>query len=200
MNTAIITPDSNRTTAAAYWRRAGAGSAPAATRYARLASPTTKTATVPASRRRWDAPRIAFELTAAVADGDHAAIAETWKGLDSRGLADLIICLGAHARHAAWTATMLGGNSPVTPARQMMALYHLCRPPARDLAARALSDHPRPAAADPGAGPAMREAALGLAGVIVATLWDAGWPRPYIAVNRRRHAADCGPRGKSPGT
>jgi hypothetical protein len=194
MNTAIITPDSNRTTTGAYWRRADAGSSPAATRYARLASPATETATAPAGRRRWDAPRIAFELTAAVADGDHVAVAETWKGLDSRGLADLVICLGGHARHAALTATMLGGNVPVTPARQVMALYHLCRPPARDLAARALSDHPRPAAGDPGAAPAMREAALGLAGIIVATLSDAGWTPPYIAVNRRHHAADCGPR------
>lgn len=185
MKTAITTPDSSR--AATLVTFASAGSAGSAARAAAEAP------AVAAGGPYWEAPRLAFGLTAAVAGQDHAAIAEAWDGLDSRGLADLVTCLGAHARQAARAAGLMRGDAAASPARQLMALHHLSDPPASDLACTAIRSgvFRRPAAPDPAAEPALREAALCLAGVIIATLAGAGWPRPYVAGRCRRMAGAC---------
>jgi hypothetical protein len=139
----------------------------------------------------WDAPRLAYALTAVVADDDHAAIEATWKGLDSIGLAGLVFCLGSHARNAAWIAGMMGGGAAASPGRQMMALHHLSRRPAASiLAVTAMRSDAfqLPAAPDAEAEPVIREAALCLAAVIIWTLAGAGWPRLYVASYCRRVA------------
>jgi hypothetical protein len=87
------------------------------------------------------APRLAYELAAAVADGDGEFAANIWGKLDGPGRAGVVAALGAQARHAAHRAG--GQNARAVLAEQaldLLAELQDCR--ARDAALRSLEGRP----------------------------------------------------------
>jgi hypothetical protein len=56
------------------------------------------------------APRIAYELAACVADGDDEAVARLWAGLDGPARTGVVAALGAQARYAARGPGRLAGQ------------------------------------------------------------------------------------------
>lgn len=139
-------------------------------------------------RRYWDVPRIAYEVTALLAAGDDAIAEAACKELKPAGLAELVITLGAHARHAAWTAHS-PARAPVIIFRQHMALMHqLGSSSARDLATTALQAGiiEWPAQLGPDDAASLRDAARCLAGIIIATMTEAGWNRRAVTIMCRR--------------
>lgn len=87
------------------------------------------------------APRLAYELAAAVADQDLALAESIWGKLDSAGRAGVVAALGAHARHAAHRAA--GPNAQAVLAEQALDLLTDLRDcKARDAALRSLQGRP----------------------------------------------------------
>ncbi|HLK01957.1 MAG TPA: hypothetical protein VKU39_18905 [Streptosporangiaceae bacterium] len=58
----------------------------------------------------WEAPRTAYLLTAAVADGDNAEAEALWKLLDKSGQADLLLALAAQLKVNLLTALSATGT------------------------------------------------------------------------------------------
>jgi hypothetical protein len=52
------------------------------------------------TKRQWPAPRIAYQMTAALAEGDTESAGQLWRELDDRGRADVLLALGAQTRNA----------------------------------------------------------------------------------------------------
>lgn len=67
----------------------------------------------------WEAPRTAYLLTAAVADGDQADAQALWKPLDASGQTDLLLALGAQLKFNLRQAFSAAGTS--TSARYAIA-------------------------------------------------------------------------------
>lgn len=90
------------------------------------------------------APRTAYELAAAVADGDDAEIGRIWDSLDGPGRARLLGALGAQARNTAYAAGEASGTTAdllVTQALDLLADLAHCE--ARTAAADALAGRVR---------------------------------------------------------
>ena len=134
----------------------------------------------------WAGPRIAYELTAAVAEQDEEAAGALLASLSPRQAWEVVVALGGQARQAAGLA---GGRAGAVRRRQQMdataaLLWSPAKGPALD-ALRALE------VADPGPVPggAMAAAARYLAGLALATAIAEGRPRETVARMCRRAAA-----------
>lgn len=111
------------------------------------------------------APRTAYELAAAAADGDEAETARIWDSLDAPARARVLAALGAQARNTAYTAGKPGGTTTDLLTEQAL-----------DLLADLTDCSARTAALD---------ALAGRARSVPLPLCD-GCPRPAVALARAR--------------